>query len=64
MLADKRRSSELRVHEMLGRRAVGLDAEGCKVELDDGTVLVGDGVVITTGAAPPAIAGHREPEPA
>jgi len=52
VLADKRRSSELRVHEVLGRRAVRLDAEGRKVELDDGTVLDGDAVVITTGASP------------
>src|SRR5208283_3623660 len=39
--ADKRRSSELRVHEVLGRRAVRLDAESRRVELDDGTVLDG-----------------------
>ncbi len=57
VLADKRRSSELRVHEVLGRRAVGLDAAGRKVELDDGTVLNGDGIVITTGAAPRRLPG-------
>ena len=57
VLADKRRSSELRVHEVLGRRAVGLDAAGRKVELDDGTVLDGDGLVITTGAAPRRLPG-------
>ena len=39
VLADKRRSSELRVHEVLGRRAVRLDAAAKTVELDDGTVL-------------------------
>jgi len=51
VLADKRRSSELRVHEVLGQRAVGLDVDGRKVELDDGTALDGDAFVITTGAA-------------
>ena len=57
VLADKRRSSELRVHEVLGRRAVGLDAAGLKVELDDGAVLDGDALVITTGAAPRRLPG-------
>ncbi len=57
VLADKRRSSEHRVHEVLGRRAVGLDAESHKVELDDGTVLKGDGIVITTGARPRPLPG-------
>jgi 3-phenylpropionate/trans-cinnamate dioxygenase ferredoxin reductase component len=57
VLADKRRSSEHRVHEVLGRRAVGLDAESRKVELDDGTVLEGDGIVITTGARPRPLPG-------
>ncbi len=52
VLADKRRSSELRVHEVLGRRAVRFDVEGRKVELDDGAVLDGDAIVITTGATP------------
>jgi 3-phenylpropionate/trans-cinnamate dioxygenase ferredoxin reductase component len=52
VLADKRRSSEHRIHEVLGRRAVRLDAEARKVELDDGTVLEGDAVVLTTGARP------------
>ena len=50
VLADKRRSSEHRVHEVLGRRAVGLDAESRKVELDDGAILEGDAIVIATGA--------------
>jgi 3-phenylpropionate/trans-cinnamate dioxygenase ferredoxin reductase component len=57
VLADKRRSSEHRVHEVLGRRAVRLDAETRKVELDDGTVLEGDAVVIATGARPRPLPG-------
>jgi NADPH-dependent 2,4-dienoyl-CoA reductase/sulfur reductase-like enzyme len=52
VLADKRRSSELRVHEVLGRRATGLDAATRTVTLDDGNELVGAGIVITTGARP------------
>ncbi len=57
VLADKRRSSELRVHEVLGRRAMSLDAAGHKVQLDDGSVLDGEGLVITTGAAPRRLPG-------
>ncbi len=57
VLADKRRSSEFRVHEVLGRRAVALDAAGRKVQLDDGSVLDGAGLVITTGAAPRRLPG-------
>src|SRR6202034_1336457 len=50
-------SSEHRIHEVLGRRAVRLDAESRKVELDDGTILEGDGIVITTGAQPRPLPG-------
>ncbi len=57
VLADKRRSSEHRVHEVLGRRAVGLDAEARKVELDDGTMLQGDAIVVATGAKPRPLPG-------
>jgi 3-phenylpropionate/trans-cinnamate dioxygenase ferredoxin reductase subunit len=57
VLADKRRSSELLIHEVLGRRAVRLDAEARKVELDDGTVLEGDAIVLTTGALPRPLPG-------
>ena len=57
VLADKRRSSELRVHEVLGRRAVALDVEARRVELDDGSVLEGDAVVVATGAAPRRLPG-------
>jgi 3-phenylpropionate/trans-cinnamate dioxygenase ferredoxin reductase component len=57
VLADKKRSSEHRVHEVLGRRAVRLDAEAREVELDDGAVLHGDGIVIATGAQPRPLPG-------
>ena len=57
VLADKRRSSEHRVHEVLGRRAVRLHADTRKVELDDGAVLQGDAIVITTGAQPRPLPG-------
>jgi 3-phenylpropionate/trans-cinnamate dioxygenase ferredoxin reductase subunit len=60
VLADKRRSSEHRVHEVLGRRAVRLDAESRKVELDDGTILQGDGIVVTTGARPRPLPGTED----
>jgi NADPH-dependent 2,4-dienoyl-CoA reductase/sulfur reductase-like enzyme len=57
VLADKRRSSEHRVHEVLGRRAVRLDAGAREVELDDGAVLHGDAIVIATGARPRPLPG-------
>ncbi|HEY1826655.1 MAG TPA: FAD-dependent oxidoreductase [Acidimicrobiales bacterium] len=64
VLADKKRSSDLQVHEVLGRRAVRLDAAGRKVELDDGTVLSGDGIVLSTGAAPRRLPGTESLGPA
>jgi 3-phenylpropionate/trans-cinnamate dioxygenase ferredoxin reductase subunit len=64
VLADKQRSSELEVHEVLGRRAVRLDAAGRKVELDDGSVLSGDGIVLATGAAPRHLPGTESLGPA
>ena len=57
VLADSRRASEHRVEEVLGRRAVHLDAAARKLELDDGTVLQGDGLVIATGASPRPLPG-------
>jgi len=57
VLADRKRSSELRVHEVLGHRAMRLDVGARKVEIDDGTVLTGDAVVLTTGAAPRQLPG-------
>ena len=57
VLADKRRSSELRVHEVLGRRAVALDVAGRRVTLDDAVTLAADGVVVATGAAPRRLPG-------
>jgi NADPH-dependent 2,4-dienoyl-CoA reductase/sulfur reductase-like enzyme len=61
MLADQRRLSELEIHHRPGQRAVTLDAAGRRVELDDGSVLVADGIVVATGAAPrrlPGTDGH------
>jgi 3-phenylpropionate/trans-cinnamate dioxygenase ferredoxin reductase component len=52
VLADTKRTDELRVREILGRRAVRLDADGRKIELDDGSVLRADAIVLATGAAP------------
>jgi NADPH-dependent 2,4-dienoyl-CoA reductase/sulfur reductase-like enzyme len=60
VLADKRRSSEAQVHEVLGRRATALDAATRTVALDDGTELRGDGIVITTGASPRRLPGTEE----
>ncbi len=57
VLADKRRSSELRVHEMLGRRALSLDVGTCSIALSDGTELNGDALVLATGATPRTLPG-------
>jgi 3-phenylpropionate/trans-cinnamate dioxygenase ferredoxin reductase component len=57
VLADRKRSSELGVHEVLGHRAVGLDVVARTVEIDDGTVLTADAVVVATGASPRALSG-------
>jgi 3-phenylpropionate/trans-cinnamate dioxygenase ferredoxin reductase subunit len=60
VLADRQRSSELRITEVLGHRAVGLDVEGRKVEIDDGTVLAGDAIVVATGAHPRPLPGTED----
>ncbi len=57
VLADKKRSSELQVHEVLGRRAIRLDVHDRAVETDDGMVLAADGIVLATGAAPRRLPG-------
>jgi 3-phenylpropionate/trans-cinnamate dioxygenase ferredoxin reductase subunit len=57
VLADKKRSSELEVHEVLGRRATALGVAGRTVELDDGSTLSADGIVLATGAAPRRLPG-------
>jgi NADPH-dependent 2,4-dienoyl-CoA reductase/sulfur reductase-like enzyme len=64
VLADKKRSSELQVHEVLGRRAVALDVAGRTVRLDDGAVLSADGIVLATGAAPRRLPGTESLGPA
>ena len=63
VLADKRRSSELRVHEVLGRRAIGLDVAARRVHLDDGTTHGGDAVIIATGASPRRLPGTDDLTP-
>jgi 3-phenylpropionate/trans-cinnamate dioxygenase ferredoxin reductase component len=63
VLADTKRTDELRVREILGRRAVHLDADGRKVDLDDGTVLQADAIVLATGAAPRRLSGTESLTP-
>jgi 3-phenylpropionate/trans-cinnamate dioxygenase ferredoxin reductase subunit len=52
VLADRHKSSELGVLEVLGHRAVRLDAGARTIELDDGSQLHGDAIVVATGATP------------
>ena len=59
VLADRHRSSALRVHEVLGHRAVRLDAAARQIEIDDGTLLAGDAIVLATGRQPPPVAWDR-----
>jgi 3-phenylpropionate/trans-cinnamate dioxygenase ferredoxin reductase component len=57
VLADRKRTVELRVTEVLGHRAVRLDVEARQVEVDDGTVLTGNAVILATGASPRNLPG-------
>jgi NADPH-dependent 2,4-dienoyl-CoA reductase/sulfur reductase-like enzyme len=59
VLADRKRSSELGVQEVLGHRAVRLDVEARTVELDDGTIVQGDAVILATGATPRRLPGSE-----
>jgi NADPH-dependent 2,4-dienoyl-CoA reductase/sulfur reductase-like enzyme len=57
VLADRKRAGELQLHEVLGHRAVRLDVEKREIELDDGTRLTGDAVIVATGASPRHLPG-------
>ncbi len=52
MLADRQKLDELRIEQCFGHRATALDAAARRVEIDDGTVIDADGVVIATGSHP------------
>jgi NADPH-dependent 2,4-dienoyl-CoA reductase/sulfur reductase-like enzyme len=52
VLADRQRSDALRVREVLGHAAVRLDVAGRQIEIDDGTLVHGDAIVLATGASP------------
>ena len=60
ILADSKRTDELRVNEVLGHRAVRLDVAGRRVELDDGSVLNADALLVATGASPRRLSGTEE----
>jgi NADH dehydrogenase FAD-containing subunit len=57
VLADRKRAGELQLHEVLGHRAVRLDAEKLQVEIDDGTEFTGDALIVATGASPRHLPG-------
>jgi NADPH-dependent 2,4-dienoyl-CoA reductase/sulfur reductase-like enzyme len=60
VLADRRRLDELGIDHRLGHRAVSLDAGARRVELDDGSVIDADGVVVATGARARALPAADE----
>ena len=49
-LAGEARLAELGLELALGQRAVGFDAERLRVDLEDGSSVEGDGVIVATGA--------------
>jgi len=51
-LKDEAGLAELGIEARLGRAAVSFDADVRRLELDDGTTLIADGVVLATGAIP------------
>jgi 3-phenylpropionate/trans-cinnamate dioxygenase ferredoxin reductase component len=57
VLADRKRAGELRVHEVLGHRAIRLDVDKHLIEIDDGTELMGDALILATGASPRHLPG-------
>jgi 3-phenylpropionate/trans-cinnamate dioxygenase ferredoxin reductase subunit len=57
VLADRQRSDALGLNEVLGHRAVRLDAAARRVEIDDGSVLSGDALIVATGASPRRLPG-------
>jgi 3-phenylpropionate/trans-cinnamate dioxygenase ferredoxin reductase subunit len=60
VLADRQRSGELGINEVLGHRAVGLNVAARRVEIDDGSVLSGDALILATGASPRRLPGTEE----
>jgi NADPH-dependent 2,4-dienoyl-CoA reductase/sulfur reductase-like enzyme len=57
VLADRKRSSQLAVHEVLGKTAIRLDVAGRQVEIEGGTTFGGDAIVVSTGARPRLLPG-------
>ena len=51
-LVDRAALDELGIDARLGHRAVSLDVDGRSVELDDGSSVAVDGVVVATGCSP------------
>jgi len=49
-LVDEAALSALEIETALGHRAIGLDVEARRVELDDGSSVAADAVVVATGA--------------
>jgi len=60
VLADRTKLDQLRIEHLAGHRALRLDALARTVELDDGTTLAADGVVVATGAHPRRLPGTED----
>jgi 3-phenylpropionate/trans-cinnamate dioxygenase ferredoxin reductase subunit len=59
-LADAGQLSDLGLQCLFGHRAVSLDADAARVELDDGSTIEADALVIATGAHPRRLPGTEE----
>jgi len=57
VLADRTKLDGYQAELVLGHRAIGLDPVARTVELDDGSTLRADGVVVATGARPRRLPG-------
>jgi 3-phenylpropionate/trans-cinnamate dioxygenase ferredoxin reductase component len=57
VLADYHVLRDLDVDVRVGHRAVSLDADAGRVDLDDGTIVEADRVVVATGARPRSLPG-------
>jgi NADPH-dependent 2,4-dienoyl-CoA reductase/sulfur reductase-like enzyme len=62
-LCDEGHLDGLAIERRFGHRVVSFDAEARRLELDDGTTIDGDGIVLATGARPRPLPGQQPGAP-